>query len=149
MAPSSIESHAFQRFANADGAAGTDGTRHAFYAPAVKKVLIVDDSELARALVARQLTAGGLSPVPVARPSDAAITDTQSFAAAVLDLEIGTHSGLDLARDLRARDPSLPIVFLSSSRDEAMLAAARSIGRVFDKTNGVDPAVSYVLSALR
>ena len=51
---------------------------------------------------------------------------------ALLDVDLGDGgSGLDLARALRARDPALPIAFITASTDAAQRPelAQRSRGR--------------------
>jgi len=112
-----------------------------------RRVLLADDSPVARAAVGARLrtTCDVIEADSVAAAKEAARADGP-FAAAVLDLDLGDGTGVDVARDLRALSPSLPIAFFSAGAPAAVIDSARGIGRVFAKSADVDALVSWVAS---
>jgi PAS domain S-box-containing protein len=95
-----------------------------------RPILLVEDDEAARAVLADVLERGGY-PVLVARDVREALEhlETQRPALVVLDLQLGDEDGLAVARLVRARQekPRLPILVLtaggSPSDPERALAA--------------------------
>jgi DNA-binding response OmpR family regulator len=97
-------------------------------------VLLVDDSPVARRVLADRLTAEGyavreVGSVHGGRGLDA--TALASLACAVLDLELGDGDGTDLAASLLAKRPSLPIAFFSAGARPSLVESARARGPVF------------------
>lgn len=112
-----------------------------------RRVLLADDSAVARAAVGARLrtTCDVIEADSVAAAKEAARADGP-FTAAVLDLDLGDGTGVDVARALRAISPSLPIAFFSAGAPAALIDSARGIGRVFAKSADVDALVSWVAS---
>jgi len=81
--------------------------------------LVVEDDPLTRLMLRTTLEAGGLDVVAVGRAQEAlAIADTRTVQVAILDVHLGIGpSGLDLAHELRRRQPGIGIVMLTSLLD--------------------------------
>lgn len=92
---------------------------------AVVRVLLVEDDEAVRILVTRLLKSHGLV-VHEARDAAAALTIQEQLQIRgdplpellLTDVVMPSRSGPELARDLRARQPSLPVVFMSGYADD-------------------------------
>ncbi|HUH07212.1 MAG TPA: response regulator [Egibacteraceae bacterium] len=99
------------------------------------RVLVVDDNEDIRELVARQLRANGHKAVAVGSPSEAlAIVDERGAPdVAVLDVAMPEMDGLQLLRELRAREgmSDLPAIFLSARVQEHDIQAGRDLGAIY------------------
>ena len=83
------------------------------------KILIVDDDEQLRAIAVRTLTTCGFDCHAVGTFTDA-LTAISSDAPDVvlLDVALGTESGLDIHKAVRTRHARLPaVVFTTSKRD--------------------------------
>jgi CheY-like chemotaxis protein len=108
-------------------------------------VLLVDDSPVVRRVLARRLQAEGLEVRE--EPSAAAVRalDASDLACAVIDIELPDGSGIDLAAELLARHPKLPIAFFTASTDTAAVENARSYGPVFVKPD-LDALTSWAKS---
>ena len=80
-------------------------------------ILIVDDDPFVLGLLTHVGEARGLKVVGVRTPdeADAAITG-RAFGAAVIDLRLGSASGLDLVKRLRARDGTVEAIVISADR---------------------------------
>jgi CheY-like chemotaxis protein len=112
----------------------------------MRTVLLVDDSPVARRLVARRLHAEGFeleeaSSLEGARRLGAQTMDT--LLGAVLDLELDDGTGVELASWLRAERPSLPIAFFTAADSPQLVERARALGPVFAKVDA-EPLVSWV-----
>src|SRR4051812_44169622 len=101
-------------------------------------VLFVDDSPLARVSASRMLGERGLRVTALGSHSETLAVDAQSFAAALLDLELGDGLGTDVAARLRLAAPALPIAFLTAGGPPPVLDEARRLGPVFSKTGDVE-----------
>jgi CheY-like chemotaxis protein len=98
------------------------------------KVLIVDDSKLARMSIARLLNAlqPSWSRVEAANAEEAIACYTREGADLVLlDLNMPGRDGLALATDLRARDAALSLAIISANNQDAILTRGRAIGAAF------------------
>ncbi len=98
------------------------------------KLLIVDDSKLARMSVAKALNA--LYPewgrLEAATADEAAsLASNNSFDIALLDFNMPGKDGLQLAAELKAAHPSMPIAIVSANHQEEIVARANSIGAAF------------------
>jgi DNA-binding NarL/FixJ family response regulator len=91
---------------------------------ASSRVLIVEDDALARSTMSAALTACGLvvtGEAPTAAVALRLFTE-KGADVALLDLDLGTGpSGLDLASELRKRDPKVGLVILTSFDDPRLL----------------------------
>ncbi|BDL41869.1 response regulator [Methylorubrum sp. GM97] len=97
-------------------------------------VLIVDDSKLARLVVAKLLRQ--LRPdweVAEAANADAAqsIMGERQVDVALLDFNMPGKDGLELAADLRAAKPNMPIAVVSANIQDEIIARARSVDATF------------------
>jgi CheY-like chemotaxis protein len=111
-------------------------------------VLCVDDSALARAAVLRALRERGIAALALGSAAEAAGVDPRGVAAALLDLELGDGSGVEVAQRLRAAVPGLPVAFLTAGGPVRLLDEAQRLGPVFDKTGGLDGAIRWILGVL-
>jgi DNA-binding response OmpR family regulator len=89
------------------------------------RILLVDDDRNVLSATRRILERAG--HVIEAHDNDAGALD--AFAArpcdaAVLDVNIGDHDGVELSRALRALQPSLRVIFVTGSDESAARAAA-------------------------
>jgi len=89
-------------------------------------VLVLDDDDFTRITLASMLTLHGLEVVKECKTAAEAISAAQEKrpACALLDLDLGRGpTGLDVSRALRAHDPTVGIVFLTSYRDPRLIAS--------------------------
>jgi two-component system invasion response regulator UvrY len=82
-------------------------------------VLVVEDDPLTRMMLRSTLERSGLEVVAVGRADEALVAAAdQALQVAVLDVHLGIGpSGLDLAHELRRRQPDVGIVMLTSLLD--------------------------------
>jgi CheY-like chemotaxis protein len=98
------------------------------------KVLIVDDSKLARMSVAKLLS--GLQPgwtrLEAANADEALkiLTDSQPDVV-LLDFNMAGRDGLDLADELHRRSPSMPVALISANVQVEIVNRAREAGATF------------------
>ncbi len=97
-------------------------------------VLIVDDSKLARIVAARALAE--LQPdwqkVEAGSAAQAlGIIETQTPDVALIDFNMSEKDGLELASELRALYPDLPIAIITANIQDEIVARARAIGAAF------------------
>jgi CheY-like chemotaxis protein len=98
------------------------------------KILVVDDSKLARMAVAKLLN--GLRPdwtrVEAANAAEAlALAQQAPLDIALLDFNMPERDGLHLAADLRALMPNLPLAVISANHQKEVVDRAVAIGAVF------------------
>jgi signal transduction histidine kinase/DNA-binding response OmpR family regulator/putative methionine-R-sulfoxide reductase with GAF domain len=81
-----------------------------------KRVLVVDDNATNRRVLTLQTAKWGMSPRATESPREAMrwLDDGQPFDLAIIDMHMPEMDGVALARELRARKPSLPRVLFSS-----------------------------------
>ena len=98
-----------------------------------KKILIVDDSKLARMSVAKVLS--GLQPgwtrLEAANADEALAADRGGTPGcrSLLDFNMPGQSGLELAAELRASHPELPMAIISANIQVEIVARAHEAGR--------------------
>lgn len=97
-------------------------------------ILIVDDSKLARIVLAKAITA--LQPewtrVEASNADEALkIFDGQKIDVVVLDYNMPGTDGLTLAGILRARFPAMPIAVATANVQDEVIAAARATEATF------------------
>lgn len=98
------------------------------------RVLVVDDSKLARMVVVRAL--GKLRPawqVTEAANADEAIEAAAGAAVhiALLDYNMPGRDGLQLSAELRRAQPDLPVALISANIQDDIVAQARDGNTVF------------------
>jgi len=98
------------------------------------KILIVDDSKLARMSVAKALTS--LRPdwtrLEAANADEALILIEQSpIDIALLDFNMPGRDGLELAAELLAGSPGMPVAVISANHQSEIVARAREVGAIF------------------
>jgi len=81
--------------------------------------LVVEDDPLTRLMLQSTLAAGGLDIIAVGRSDEAlAVAAEQSITLAILDVHLGAGpTGLDLAQELRRRQPDVGLIMLTSLVD--------------------------------
>ena len=84
-----------------------------------RSVLVVDDNEDLAQGFAEALRDRGLDPVLVGSSAASALSQRALPKVAVLDVRLPDQSGIELAKQLLARDPKLQIVFVTGYAEEA------------------------------
>ncbi|WP_374471171.1 response regulator transcription factor [Phenylobacterium sp.] len=97
-------------------------------------VLIVDDSKLARIVVGKAVAA--LQPdwtrLEAGNADEAlSLLETQSVDVVILDFNMPGRNGLELAEELRARHPAMPIALATANVQDEVIARARAAGATF------------------
>lgn len=97
-------------------------------------VLIVDDSKLARIVVGKAVAA--LQPewsrIEAASAEEAlAVIDAQPVDVVVLDFNMPGKNGLELAEELRARYPAMPIALATANIQDEVVGRARAANVAF------------------
>jgi CheY-like chemotaxis protein len=98
------------------------------------KILIVDDSKLARMSIAKALT--NLQPDWIrAEATNAdealALAKQSPFDVALLDFNMPGRDGLSLAADLRAMSPNMPVALVSANVQQEIVRKAAAVGAEF------------------
>jgi CheY-like chemotaxis protein len=98
------------------------------------KVLVVDDSKLARMAVAKALIA--LQPnwtrVEAANADEAlAALAEDKPDVAVLDFNMPGRDGLDLAEQFRKVKPTMPVAVISANHQQEIVDRAHAVGATF------------------
>jgi CheY-like chemotaxis protein len=98
------------------------------------KVLVVDDSKLARMAVAKALSVlqPGWTRVEAANADEAlaALTEEKPDFA-VLDFNMPGRDGLDLAAQLREVNPAMPVAVISANHQQEIVDRAHALGATF------------------
>jgi PAS domain S-box-containing protein len=97
------------------------------------RILLVDDEELIRKVLAQQLEDAGFDVLAAASGDEAlALTETEKVDAVVTDLSMSGLDGLAVIRGLQARFPGLPAVLLTGyAGDETSLALSGAMSGTF------------------
>lgn len=98
------------------------------------RILVVDDSKLARMAVAKALNAHhpAWTRIEAANADEAmALAKTDSFDLAILDFNMPGRDGLTLAAELLALKPSLPLAVISANHQVEVVTRAREVGATF------------------
>jgi DNA-binding NarL/FixJ family response regulator len=107
------------------------GTRSAPKSPDTPKVLLVDDSEQTLARATAVLSAGrGCVVVGTATNGCEALEAAAALSpdVVVLDISMPDMNGFELARRLRGRGCTAPLVFLTVHEEEELVLAAKNAG---------------------
>ena len=98
------------------------------------KVLIVDDSKLARMAVRKALSVlqPGWTSVDAGNAEQALSSLTESAPdIALLDFNMPGRNGLDLAADFRKLRPGMPVAVVSANRQQEIVNRAQAVGATF------------------
>jgi DNA-binding response OmpR family regulator len=112
----------------------------------MRTVLLVDDSPVARRVLARRLMSDGFHVREESSAAEANGADASALSCAILDLELVDGKGTDLAASLRGRRASLPIAFFTAGAPSSLLEAALKLGPVFQKPD-VDAIIAWAKRA--
>jgi CheY-like chemotaxis protein len=113
------------------------------------RILIVDDSKLARMAVAKILNS--LRPewerMEATNADEAlALLRQQPIDVALLDFNMPGRDGLSLAADLRDMLPKLPVAVISANVQTEVVARAREVGAHFLSKPLTEPALDAFLT---
>ena len=98
------------------------------------KLLIVDDSKLARMAVIKALNScfPDWQRIEAGNAADALkAAQSETLHIALVDFNMPHRNGLDLAADLRAANPDMPIGIISANHQQEVVDRARALGAVF------------------
>jgi CheY-like chemotaxis protein len=98
------------------------------------RILVVDDSKLARMAVAKAFNAVRPDWVRVEAGSAAEALDlakASHFDLALLDFNMPERDGLHLAADLKAVDPGMQLAVISANHQKEVIDRARALGADF------------------
>lgn len=98
------------------------------------KVLIVDDSKLARIVVGKTINAlqPGWTRIEAGNAEDAlALLKSEAVDLAILDYNMPGKNGLALAEELRSRFPDMPIAVATANLQDEIVARARAADAAF------------------
>ena len=106
---------------------------------ATRRVLIVEDEEPIRSLLASALNSAGYQVRGAPHAEDAlALSRSQTFDAAIVDIKMPGMDGIELSRALRALDADLPVIVVTAhadvetARDAIRMGAYDYIAKPFD-----------------
>jgi YesN/AraC family two-component response regulator len=98
------------------------------------KVLIVDDSKLARMAVAKSLNNlhPGWTRIEATNADEAlALAHQSSIDIALVDFNMPGRDGLSLAADIRKFDPQIEVALISANVQQEILRGASELGATF------------------
>jgi len=112
--------------------------------------LLVDDEPALTDNLAEVLATAGYD-VLVSRTATEALSQRRRLETAVVDYRLPDGSGIELARRLRARDPSIRILFISGYIDElrGQLPSELSESETMEKPLNTDRIISWIGLALK
>jgi CheY-like chemotaxis protein len=105
------------------------------------KLLLVDDERDLLAFLSRLLTVAGCEIKSATNPADARrLAEDQAFDVLLTDIDMqGAATGISLARDLRAQQPGLRVIFMSGSpHGEELPPGDPFLAKPFTKENLLD-----------
>ena len=113
-------------------------------------MLVVDDDAQVADMLRRALSRRGFRVEAVSSPDEAlARAGHTPYQAALLDLVMPGRDGADLAVELRAVLPGLPVALLTGYTHSPLLRAAQKAGaRVFTKPVVIHELVEFLESAI-
>jgi DNA-binding response OmpR family regulator len=107
----------------------------------VKRGLIVDDETIVCEMLGKILASTGIEPVTVTRSADApTLFNQEKFDVALLDLQMGSPNGMELARQMRLSvwNRKTPIVLISDDQANSALTLGFEAGANFFLYKPVD-----------
>jgi CheY-like chemotaxis protein len=115
------------------------------------KVLVVDDSKLARMSIARLL--GTLRPdwtrIEAANAEEALARQNQeTIDLALVDFNMPGPDGLSVAADLHACNPAMPMAIVSANNQDEIVARAHALGAAFLSKPLTQQALAEFLSSV-
>jgi CheY-like chemotaxis protein len=110
--------------------------------------LVADDSAVARAALVRALKGRGAQCVEASSAALAKGVDPGEIACALLDLDLGDGTGVDVARALLSLRPDLPIAFFSAGAPDGVLEEAQALARVFRKPEELEAVLAWAMERL-
>jgi CheY-like chemotaxis protein len=113
------------------------------------KVLVVDDSKLARIVAGKAIAA--LQPdwarIEAASADEAlAIIGADQIDIAILDFNMPDKDGLELAAEIRASHPTMPIAVITANVQDEIIAKVRSLNATFVPKPVTQEALSGFIS---
>ncbi|HEY6459265.1 MAG TPA: response regulator [Polyangiaceae bacterium] len=105
-------------------------------------VLLVDDSPVVRHALSRRLADQGFDVRTESTAAGAAGADLAGVTCAIVDVELPDGSGVDLAANLHARAPLLPIALYTATESSDLATSPESPWQVFRKP-ALDPVVAW------
>jgi CheY-like chemotaxis protein len=100
----------------------------------IYKLLIVDDSKLARMAIVKELNTcyPDWQRIEAGNAADALrAVEQERPQIALVDFNMPNRDGLDLAADLRALTPNMPIGIVSANHQQEVVDRARALGASF------------------
>ncbi len=110
----------------------------------MRRVLVIDDSPTARAVLSQRLRARGAVVQTRASAHELTGFDAGEVDAVLCDVDLGDGWGPDAVTALSGR---VPVAFLSGGAEETVLDRARALGPLFDKSSEVERAIAWALGA--
>lgn len=98
------------------------------------RVLVVDDSKLARMAVAKALDAirPGWTRLEASNADEAlGLVKSDAFDMAILDFNMPGRDGLQLAAEMLALKPDVPLAVISANHQVEVVTRARQVGAAF------------------
>ncbi len=94
-----------------------------------KRVLVVDDNATNRRVLTLQTSKWGMDPRATASPVEGLkwLADGEKYDVAILDMHMPEMDGVAMARQIRAAQPSLPLVLFSSLGRREMTAGDENL----------------------
>jgi DNA-binding NarL/FixJ family response regulator len=97
------------------------------------KLLIVDDSKLARMAATKAMKARypDWDRVEASNADEALALAKGAFDVALIDFNMPGRDGLQLAADLKSHNPAMPLALVSANHQDEIVARAKAIGAAF------------------
>ncbi|HVJ93874.1 MAG TPA: response regulator [Labilithrix sp.] len=108
------------------------------------RVLIADDSAVARAIIVRRIRQAGFDLEEHDSCASASRVDPSTVDCALLDFDLGDGLGVDVAKRLRSARATLPIAFFTSTSREEAAEPASSFGPIFSKAHDLEVAIDWI-----
>jgi PAS domain S-box-containing protein len=92
-------------------------------------ILVADDERVFREFLARLIQARGYVPVQAESGQEAlAVIQSAPLSAALIDLQLGDMSGLDVLREIKQRAPNTECIMLTAHASQASAIEAVNVG---------------------
>jgi DNA-binding NtrC family response regulator len=106
-------------------------------------ILIVDDSDVTRRLLATRLTAGGADVICASSVKDALAVDATGITTAIVDVDLAGDDGISLADVLMGRNPRMRLALFTADADEHRDGADEHT--TFKKPEQLDHVIAWAL----
>jgi two-component system sensor histidine kinase/response regulator len=116
-----------------------------------KKILVVDDNPTNRAILKNQLESWKLVPELASSGEEALnlLSIADSFALVLTDMQMPNMDGIELAGAIRKKDPTIPIILLSSINDEYNTSNLKIFSSILTKPVRQHVLCKHILSSLQ